>query len=59
MLDNERPGQAILASLRLLSDGAMADPEGIRTGLYVLSAAGQSKAAERIAVQILLLPQGR
>ncbi|MHA1127782.1 MAG: hypothetical protein ACTSRN_02385 [Alphaproteobacteria bacterium] len=57
-LDNGRQGQVILAALKLLSDGAMSDPEGIRTGLYVLSAAGQSKAAERIAVQILLLPQG-
>lgn len=57
-LENGRQGQAILTALELLSDGAMSDPEGIRLGLYVLSAAGQAKAAERIAVQILLLPQG-
>ena len=58
MLNSGHQGQAILAALELLSDGAMSDPEGIRTGLYVLSAAGQTEAAERIAVQILLLPQG-
>lgn len=57
-VDNGQQGQAILSALGLLSDGAMSDPEGIRTGLYVLSAAGQAQAAERIAVQILLLPQG-
>ena len=58
MLEENQQGQAILASLRLLSSGALADPEGVRTGLYVLVAAGQSAAARRIAVQILLLPVG-
>lgn len=58
LLEDGRQGQAILASLRLLSSGALADPEGVRVGLYVLSAAGQSAAARRIAVQILLLPAG-
>ena len=58
MLEDGRQGQAILASMRLLSSGAMADPEGVRIGLYVLSAAGQSAVARRIAVQILLLPIG-
>lgn len=56
LLEDGRQGQAILASLRLLSSGALADPEGVRVGLYVLSAAGQSAVARRIAVQILLLP---
>ena len=56
LLEEGRQGQAILASLRLLSSGALADPEGVRVGLYVLSAAGQSAVARRIAVQILLLP---
>ncbi len=58
LLEENRQGQAILASLRLLSSGALADPEGVRTGLYVLVSAGQSAAARRIAVQILLLPVG-
>ena len=58
LLEENRQGQAILASLRLLSSGALADPEGVRTGLYVLVAAGQSSVARRIAVQILLLPVG-
>ncbi|MBL4873622.1 MAG: hypothetical protein JKY41_09565 [Rhodobacteraceae bacterium] len=56
LLEINQQGQAILASLRLLSGGSLADPEGVRTGLYVLVAAGQSAAARRIAVQILLLP---
>ena len=58
LLEEGQQGQAILASLRLLSSGALADPEGVRTGLYVLVAAGQSAVARRIAVQILLLPVG-
>lgn len=58
LLEEGRQGQAIFASLRLLSSGALADPEGVRVGLYVLSAAGQLAAARRIAVQILLLPLG-
>jgi hypothetical protein len=58
LLEEGQQGQAILASLRLLSSGALADPEGVRTGLYVLVAAGQSATARRIAVQILLLPVG-
>ena len=58
LLEEDQQGQAILAALRLLSSGALADPEGVRTGLYVLVAAGQSAAARRIAVQILLLPVG-
>jgi hypothetical protein len=58
LLEENQQGQAILASLRLLSSGALADPEGVRTGLYVLVAAGQSAVARRIAVQILLLPVG-
>ena len=58
LLEENRQGQAILASLQLLSSGALADPEGVRTGLYVLVAAGQSAVARRIAVQILLLPVG-
>ncbi|OUS05311.1 hypothetical protein A9Q96_12045 [Rhodobacterales bacterium 52_120_T64] len=58
LLEEDRQGQAILASLGLLSDGSMSDPEGVRTGLYVLVAAGQTAAARRIAVQILLLPVG-
>ncbi len=58
LLEEDRQGQAILASLQLLSGGALADPEGVKTGLYVLVAAGQSAAARRIAVQILLLPVG-
>ncbi|PCJ75563.1 MAG: hypothetical protein COA53_06615 [Rhodobacteraceae bacterium] len=58
LLEENRQGQAILASLRLLSGGALADPEGVKTGLYVLVAAGQSEVARRIAVQILLLPVG-
>ena len=55
-LEQGQQGQVILASLRLLANGALADPEGIRTALYMLGAAGQSAAARRIAVQILLLP---
>ncbi len=58
LLEENRQGQAILASLRLLSSGSLADPEGVRTGLYVLVAAGQSASARKIAVQILLLPVG-
>lgn len=58
LLEENQQGQAILASLRLLSSGALADPEGVRTGLYVLVSAGQSAVARRIAVQILLLPVG-
>ena len=58
LLEGNRQGQAILSSLQMLSSGALADPEGVRTGLYTLVAAGQSGAARRIAVQILLLPIG-
>jgi len=58
LLDAGNQGAAILRALRLLSDGADTDPANIRTGLYVLSAAGQSTAARKIAVQILLLPKG-
>ncbi len=57
MLEDREPGQAILAALRILADGALADPEGVRNGLYLLVSAGQSSAARRIAVQILLLPE--
>lgn len=57
-LEQGQQGQVILASLRLLANGALADPEGVRTALYVLGAAGQSAVARRIAVQILLLPVG-
>lgn len=55
MLENGNHGQAILAALELLSNGANGDPEDIRTGLQILSTAGQQDAARRIAVQILLL----
>lgn len=57
ILDNGNQGEAILAALTLISAGAESDPESIRTALYILSSAGQSAAARRIAVQILLLPE--
>ena len=55
-LEEGEQGQAILSALELLSNGAQADPEGVRAGLYTLVSAGQSAVARRIAVQILLLP---
>lgn len=58
MLQIGQQGQAIIAALKLLSSGALADPESIRAGLYILGAADQSAPARRIAVQILLLPTG-
>ena len=57
-LEDGQQGQAILAALELLSNGAQADPEGVRVGLYTLVSAGQSAVARRIAIQILLLPDG-
>ncbi len=55
-LDRGNTAQALLGAMRLLSDGAAADPGRVGAGLYILRAAGQEAAARRIAVQILLLP---
>lgn len=49
-------GSAIFAALELLSNGRQSDPSSIHTGLFILNAVGQSEAAKRLAVQILLLP---
>ncbi len=56
MLEGGNQGLAILGALRQIVEGADADPEHFRIGLFVLRAAGQESAARRIAVQILLLP---
>ncbi len=57
MLAKGNTAQALLGAMRLLSDGAAADPGSIGSGLYILREAGQDAAARRIAVQILLLPE--
>lgn len=57
-LASGRQGAAILSALELLANGALSDPESIRAGLYTLREAGQEDAAKRLAIQILLLPQG-
>lgn len=58
ILNSGNQGQAILGALRLLVNGSEAEPKAIQTGLYILSKAGQDEAARRIALQILLLPEG-
>jgi len=58
MLEIGNQGQAILTALNMLSNGGQADPESIHIGLYVLTMAGQTATARRIAVQILLMPNG-
>lgn len=58
MLEGGNQGLAIIGALRLLSQGADTDPENLRTAIFILRAAGQETAARRIAVQILLLPDG-
>lgn len=58
MLEIGNQGQAILTALDMLANGGQSDPESIHTGLYVLTMAGQTAAARRIAVQILLMPNG-
>ncbi len=58
LLAKGNTAQAILGALERLSSGAAGDPGSIGTGLYILKQAGQEGAARRIAVQILLLPEG-
>lgn len=57
LLEAGNQGATILRALQLLSNGADTDPASIRAGLFILSAAGQSTAARKIAIQILLLPK--
>ena len=58
MLEGGNQGLAIIGALRLLAQGSDTDPENLRTAIYVLRAAGQETAARKIAIQILLLPDG-
>ncbi len=57
LLEGGNQGLAIIGALRLLSDKTETDAENLRTALYILRAAGQTNAAKRIAVQILLLSE--
>lgn len=57
MLAKGNTAQALLGAMKLLSNGAAADPGSVGSGLYILREAGQDAAARRIAVQILLLPE--
>ncbi len=49
-----RQGEAILAALDLVTQGAAVDPPALRAALFALRAAGQAPAARAIALQTLL-----
>ncbi|WP_299131155.1 hypothetical protein [uncultured Amaricoccus sp.] len=49
-----RQGEAVLAALELVTQGAAVDPPALRAALFTLREAGQAPAARAIALQTLL-----
>ncbi|MCL4187302.1 MAG: hypothetical protein KJZ85_06805 [Rhodobacteraceae bacterium] len=50
-----RAGEALLAALARLDEGARGDPQGVDEGLATLVALGMDRLARRVALQLLLL----
>ncbi len=53
-LSEGRQGEAVLAALELVGQGAAVDPPALRAALFALREAGQAHAARTIALQTLL-----
>jgi hypothetical protein len=53
--EDGRTGEMLLAALALVGDGPQADPSALGAAVAVLDAAGQRKAARRIALETVLL----
>lgn len=59
LLEARRPGEALLEALLLISDGARADPQAVETALAALRRMGLEAETRRIALQLMLLAEGR
>ena len=57
-LESGRQGAALIEALDLLPASGPADPAALRAALHILTAAGQTAAARRVALQTLLAPDG-
>ncbi|MCC6008948.1 MAG: hypothetical protein JJU40_14940, partial [Rhodobacteraceae bacterium] len=59
LLEARRPGEALLEALALLSDGPRSDPQAVETALAALRRMGLETETRRLALQLLLLSEGR
>ena len=55
LIEEGRPGIAILSALALLSAGFEADPNDIKAGLAMLTETGMEETARKAAIELLLL----
>ncbi len=59
LLDEQKPGEAILRAIKRISEGAAGDLRGVTDGLTLLRAAGLETVARRTALQLMLLERRR
>ncbi len=55
LVAEHKPGEAILHAIKRISDGSNGDLRGVTAGLQLLRQVGQVQAAERVALELMLL----